>query len=164
MFEQKPAGAYPLGAIANAQSHCQQLPHTYLFSRFAQADSNLDLQGFAKGLIVEAGEKVSAAWEAISAGPAQQEAAARSIRMEIGQAHTLGQYAGLLFGNPDRFLGDLAANLEVRASLARLQESVAEGKPAPIRQAVRQVMERFRPYQERIGFVGLHGPAGDPIE
>lgn len=154
-----PKSTFPRGVMANAQAHCLQLPHTYLFSRWAQdgADAVLDLKGFAEGLIPGLGMKITAGWEAIgSQTAAQQREAARSIWEEIGKPHSLGEYAGFLFGDPDRFLVDLAMNLEVRASLAELQQALDNDR-GNLKEAVGGVLKHLIPYQQRLGFTDAYG-------
>jgi hypothetical protein len=159
-FERYPAGTFPRGVMANAQTHCLQLPHTYLFSRYAQDGPAcaVDLPGFAEGLLTGLGDRINAAWEAIGGDSAsQQRQAARLIRKEIGKTHTTGRYAGMLFGDPDRFLLDLAMNLEVRASLADLGQAATGGQADSIKQAVRGVLQSLSPYQQRLGFTDAYG-------
>jgi hypothetical protein len=159
-FTRYSAGTFPRGVMANAQTHCLQLPHTYLFARCAQAGVNasVDLPGFADGLIAGLGEPVSAAWEAIGGGsPAEQRRAANAIRDEVGKPHVAGQYSGLLLGDADRFLTDLAMNLEVRASLLEMKQAIDEGQADKVKPAIREVLAQFRPYQARLGFVDAYG-------
>ena len=126
--------------------------------RGAGARQNADLAGLAEGMLPGLGASVAAAWQAIGSRSSQeQKAAARGIRERIGQIHRAGPYGGLLFGDGQRFLSDLAANLEIRAALGEFGEAVAEGKASAIKQALQTVLEHLAPYQERLGFVDAYG-------
>ena len=162
-FKRYPAGTFPRGVMGNAQTHCLQLPHTYMFARCAKGGpgANLDLPGFAEGLLPGLGGEISAAWEAIASGSAQQQKqAALSMRAAASQTLTPGRYSGLLFGDAGRFLIDLAMNLEVRASLAELGQAVEAGQASEYKPAVHSVLASLRPYQQRLGFVDAYG---DPM-
>jgi hypothetical protein len=165
-FDRYPAGTFPRGVMANAQAHCLQLPHTYLFSRYAREGTScaVDMTGFAAGLLPGFEEQVSAAWEAIgSHAPARQREAARVIRMGIGRRFAAAEYSGMIFGSSDRFLLDLAENLEVRASLADLGVAVSSSDPGARRAAVREVLTHLQPYQQRLGFVDAYGGPLDEL-
>ena len=143
------------GKMANAQTHCLQLPHTYLFARGGTAAS-ADLAAFARQLLPGAGEAVARAWRAIGTGtPQAQRAAAQTLREEVGRSGGEGALSGLLFGDGERFLVDLAMNLELRAALADLGVAIDADRGA--RAALRGVLDRLQPYQQRIGFVDAYG-------
>jgi hypothetical protein len=159
-----------LGRMANAQTHCLQLPHTYLFARLAQGGTaaGANLAAFAHRLLPGMGEVVARGWQAIGGGdPQEQRVAAQALRQEAGRPHASGELSGLLFGDADRFLIDLAMNLELRAALAELDMAIEAGKgmqAGPRRpvgqnvpQALRGVLDQLRPYQQRIGFVDAYG-------
>ena len=149
---------YPRGAMANAQTHVLQLPNSYLFAHYAGGGcrETADLPGFADRIFPGCGGKIAGAWEAIAGGDAEaQRSAAEGIRTEVGKEHATGKSSGLLLGDADRFLIDLAMNLDVRAGLAHLVEAVAAD--GYVRQALRALLKDLRPYQERVGFVDAYG-------
>jgi hypothetical protein len=165
-LSQYSAAVYPRGVMANAQTHCLQLPHTYLFAHFAQGGtaSALDVEGFADQVIPGSGAVVARAWQEVESGDAAaQRNAARAVRQETGKPHRAGKSSGLLFGNADRFLNDLAMNLEVRAALTDLKAAINDAgaalgaKPAGVRLALKQALLHLRPYQQRLGFVDAYG-------
>ena len=159
-FDRYPAEPFPRGVIGNCQTHCMQIPHTYLFAHYARGGSvaDADLTGLAEGLIPGLGGQIAAVWEAIGHGtPQDQQAAAHEIRQQLGRSHALGVYKGLLFGDGDRFLSDLAANLEIRAALGHLGQAVAAGRSATVKAALQDVLRHLVPYQERLGFVDAYG-------
>ncbi len=153
--------SFPRGVLANAQTHCLQLPHTYLFAHCAQggAPENADWERFADDLLPGEGALVARGWRAIEQrDPARQLSLAEALRRRAGRAHKPGRLGGLLFGDADRFLTDLAMNLELRAALSDLK-SALDASLAAAPGAVRRVLSRLRPYQQRLGFVdAYYGP------
>ena len=148
------------GALANCQTHCLQLPHTYLYAHCAQGGTlaTADLAGFAERLLPGAGELIAEGWRAlVSEQPPVQRAAADRLEAHAGQAHRPGPLCGLLFGDADRFLVDLAMNLRVRADLLELGVAVERGRG--IASAARAVLGTLRPYQQRTGYVDAYGGA-----
>jgi len=150
----------PHGVMANAQTHCLQLPHTYMFAHFAKGGTReqLDLAQFADDLLPECGDIVAGAWSAIEERDGgRQTVSAEKIRALIGRGHPEGRLRGLLFADADRFLEDLAMNLDVRTSLLDFGVAVQAGnEPA---RALRRTLDCLRPYQERLGFVDAYaGP------
>jgi hypothetical protein len=57
-------------------------------------------------------------------------------------------------GSADRFLEDLAMNLDVRAGL---HEAAQAGSDEGTQAALRALMTVLRPYQKRLGFVDAYG-------
>ena len=157
--EYSPA-VYPHGVLGNSQTHCMQLPGAYLFAHFAQGGTldTVDLEGFAAQVIPSSAGVVARAWELVESGDAAaQHAAAQAVRGEIGKPHGTGQASGLLFGDADRFLADLAANLEIRAGLTELREAV--DAQHDVKGALRNLLANLLPYQARVGFVDAYfGP------
>ena len=149
---------YPLGVMGNAQTHCLQLPHTYWFAHLAQGGTmaTADLAAFAERLLPGSGDRIAEAWDAIEpVDPARQMQAAQQLRAVVGEPHKLGDLAGLLFGDADRFLVDLAMNLELRSALALFSQAVDENHD--VRSALSVALERFTAYQQRVGFVDAYG-------
>jgi hypothetical protein len=156
--------------MANAQTHCLQLPHTYLFAHLARGGTadDADLATFEERLLPGTGESVARAWRAIADDdPQEQRAAAQALRQEEGRPHAPGDLSGLLFGDADRFTIDLAMNLELRAALAELDRTIQTGLLRPVGPrtpvgrdvplALRGVLDHLQPYQQRIGFVDAYG-------
>jgi len=151
-------GRYPRGVMANAQTHCLQLPHIYIFAHLAEGGTveSLDLEGFAEQMLPGQGEALSRAWLAIEArDPDAQRAAAGALRDLVGQTGPTGPFSGLLFGDADRLLTDTAMGLELRAQLIDLRTAVDAGTEVP--QALRRALDTLQPYQERVGFVDAYG-------
>jgi hypothetical protein len=157
---------HSLGAMANAQTHCLQLPHTYLFAHFAKGGSleSEDLTGFADEVLPGFGEMIARGWSALQSGdPAIQRAVAVELR-EASKRHAVpGRLGGLLFGDAKRFLVDLAINLELWPTLTEFAAAVDTGQNAP--QALRRVLDVLRPYQERLGYKDAYGnrAINDPL-
>lgn len=151
---------YPLGIMGNAQTHCLQLPHTYMFAHFARggAPEELDLHGFAEELLPGHGATVANAWNLLETDQVDAQLSKAAELHRFGAtALRRGRHSGLLFSDPNRFTTDLAMNLEVRAVCHRLRAAIDEGDDT--RKAVQDVLEVFKPYQERVGFVDVYaGP------
>ena len=149
---------FPLGFLANAQTHVLQLPNTYLVAEhwLRGADARPDLAAFADQVIPGLGECIARAWAAVESADAPlMRGLGRELRAEVGKPHAEGVSSGLLMGDADRFLTDLAMNLEARASFAELQAALdAGGDPRP---ALRAALADLRPYQQRLGFVDAGG-------
>jgi hypothetical protein len=153
-----PASARPRGLLGNAQTHCLQLPHLYLFAHYARGgtEHNIAIGEFGDSLLPGQGALLAQAWQAIGGDdPQTQRSLAARVRSQMGGFHCLGPCSGLLFGNADRFFGDLADNLLVRAALIELGVELAQGRePRP---ALRHFLECFEGCQKRTGFVDAYG-------
>jgi hypothetical protein len=124
------------GVFGNAQTHCMQLPNTFAFSRGAMGlpAERADYVAFANQLIEGAGNNIVAGWEALQgADVARLDAAAKDLARLQKTKLKPGKLSGLLFGDPQRFIADLVAQLRMSASLFTLREVLA--KHANIRSA-----------------------------
>ena len=151
-------GRYPRGVMANAQTHCLQLPHIYIFAQLAKGGTveSLDLADFADRVLPGRGRALADAWLAIEArDPELQRSAARELRDLVGQPGPTGPLSGLLSGDADRLLTDTAMGLELRARLIDLRKAVDAGSEVP--RALRQTLDALQPYQKRVGFVDAYG-------
>ncbi len=143
---------FPLGLMANAQTHAMQLPNTYLFAHFAQGgtEAGIDLPGFAARLLPAAADAIAAAWQALADGrPDLQHAAAEKLRPAVGRPHCVGDCGGLLFGDADRFLVDLIHSLEIHAALTEFERD-------PQRERLRSLVPTVRAHLVRTGFVDAY--------
>ena len=148
----------PRGMMANAQTHCLQLPHSYLFAHFARGGTtaDVDLAAFAEDVLPGCGETVAKAWQAVAKDdPERRRAAAEALRAVEPPEHPAGRLSGLLFGDARRFLDDLSMNLEVRAGLDDLKHAL--DADTNVLQALRSALRALRPYQQRVGFVDAYG-------
>jgi hypothetical protein len=110
----------PGGTIANAQTHCVQLPNTYAFARGAVGKTiptETDYIQFAEDLIVGQGRLIAQGWRTLS------EKDTHLMRTVAGKIDALppeklipGPLKGLLFGSPLRFMTDLAMELRMKAA------------------------------------------------
>jgi len=153
-----PQEKYPRGYLANAQTHVLQLPHTYLVAEhwLKGEQAQPDLSAFADRVIPGLGETIASAWAAVESteAPTMRELAS-GLRAEVGKPHAEGPSFGLCIGGADRFLIDLAMNLEVRAGSCDLAGELDAGRdPRP---ALRGLLSVLRPYQERLGFTDAYG-------
>ena len=109
----------PRGVMGNAQTHCVQLPNTFAFGRGAMGHpvSEADYVEFAEDLIVGLGQLVVKAWRAlVGENPAEKrDMAEKLVGLPKGQLPS-GRLKGLLFGDPQRFITDLALQLRLKAA------------------------------------------------
>lgn len=149
---------YPRGFLANAQTHVLQLPHTYLVAEhwLKGPQAEPDLAGFAEDIIPGLGATVADAWVSVESADAPlMRSLAVKLRSAVGTPHPEGASSGLLIGSADRFLTDLATNLDVRAGFAELGAELGTG--GDTRPALRSLLEVLRPYQQRLGFTDAYG-------
>ncbi|WP_341840366.1 hypothetical protein [Chitinophaga caseinilytica] len=124
------------GVFGNAQTHCIQLPNTFAFSRGALGlpAEKADYIAFADQLIEGAGTAIVAGWEALQgADIGRMKAAEKELARFQKVKLKPGKLSGLLFGDPERFVTDLIAQLRMTASLFTLREVLA--KNADVRSA-----------------------------
>jgi hypothetical protein len=149
---------FPRGRMGNAQTHCLQLPHTYLFAHLAHGGTleTADLESFAGNLLPDSAGLVAEGWTLVEeAAPDRQAELAEQLEGAAAQEQREGSLSGLLFGDPIRFLTDLAMNLRVRSRLHRL--GIAVEASTGVRAALRDFLRDFRPYQSRLGFQDAYG-------
>jgi len=145
----------PRGIMANAQTHCLQLPGTYMFAHFVRGGTaaNMDLERFAEEVLPGTGKTLTRGWRAIGErDPDVQRTVAGELRKYVGTAKRAGRLSGLLFGDADRFLTDLAMNLDLRAALINLKSSL-DSESTKISGAIHRVLDHLRTYQQRLGYV-----------
>ena len=122
------AKAAARGALGNAQTHVVQLPNTFAFARAAQGLSctEADYVSFADDLIPGQGRLVVDGWKVLQGTDAEQMlAVAQRLTALLSEPLKLGPLGGLLFGEPARFVADLAKQLRTIAALEVFQAEVA---------------------------------------
>ncbi len=144
---------YPGGVMANAQSHCLQLPGTYLFAQFAQGQrpDEASVVEFAERLIIGMGKHVAEAWCALSSDDQDRVLEARN-RMTAAHAPIVrvGDLSGLLLDDPARFLDSLVMQLDcVSAALAANAVLDRSGDPLA---AARELYRATTAWADRVGF------------
>jgi hypothetical protein len=145
--------AYPQGVMANAQTHVLQVPNTCLFAHLARggAPGDANLFGFAEAVLPDCSAEIAEGWQAIESGCRdRQRLAAVHLRDRVGKEHRTGPSTGLVVGDANRFLTDLAINLEIRAGLSELRCAIDADRD--VKRALRVLLESLQPYQKRLGF------------
>lgn len=148
-----PAEHHPRGVMANAQSHCLQLPHLYLFSHLAGGGSpdSIDLPRFAGRLLPKVAEELCGGWIALNGDDPQRMREAENALASVDSRRLeSGELGGLLFGDPARLLEDLVLQLRAMAPLARIRRLLPQEKDP--RTDLRAFAEAFRTWQRRHGF------------
>jgi hypothetical protein len=151
--------AAPGGVVANAQTHCVQLPNTFAFARGGKGESlpaEKDYLGFADQLITGQGESIVQAWKALAGtDPAAMRSAAQ--RLEKLDAHFLqpGPLKGLLLNDPTRFMTDLVMELKLKAAFEDFVAATEKG--AGVKPSLRAFTEAADAYQKRTGYQCVWG-------
>ncbi|MBM3804773.1 MAG: hypothetical protein FJW26_20975 [Acidimicrobiia bacterium] len=151
------------GVMGNAQTHCVQLPNTFAFARGATGKPLTDAAylEFANKLIVGQGEKIVRAWKAIG-GKDSQAMRSEASSLEQLSKGTLktGDYRGLLFGSPSRFLTDLAMMLRMKGDYEEFLAAVQNNRN--VREALKDLVasaeawQKQHDYKNHWGFPGMH--------
>lgn len=153
-FAEIPQDAFPAGAMGNAQSHCLQLPHTYLFKHFAEggAKSQINLRKFAEGIAPGCGNLLSRAWEASSSEDLELletvSTGLRAIHKDLRIKK--GTYAGLCFGNISRLIYDLGTQISLKTTILRLKNTLEEGES--IKESLPDMIKQLKCWYEIHGF------------
>lgn len=154
----------PLGVFANAQTHVTQLPNTYAFAHFAKGgtEETLDVAGFAGELFPHGGPLLAEAWTAMAtAEPAKLRTLATALAHADVRGADHGRFAGLLFGDPQRYLADLALMLQFRAALLDAR-AAADADHTPRRNALCAVVATWQAWQQQTGYAdAYYGPVAD---
>jgi len=146
----------PRGVMGNAQTHCLQLPNTLAFARGATGGQlgDGDYLELASRLMPGREREIVGAWRAMASRDQLEVRDARGALSEVidaarrGSTRT-GDLEGLLFGDPVRFLEDLAAQLEVRAACG---DFVALAGGAEAREALGRFAAVAAAWQRRHGY------------
>jgi hypothetical protein len=153
-FTEIPREAFPAGAMGNAQSHCLQLPHTYLFQHFADGGtkSEINLRKFAEGIATGCGILLAKAWEVFADNNLTRLetifAGLSAIPEKVGAKK--GNLSGLCFGDFDRLIADLKIQIPVKIAALRLKERIEEGNET--RPFFTELVKLLKIWQERHGF------------
>jgi hypothetical protein len=153
----------PRGVMGNAQTHCVQLPNTFAFVRGALGKpvTESDYVAFADRLIRGRGQLIVSSWKALaSTDTAAMRERAEQLRKAEREKLELGDLQGLLFGSGQRFLNDLALQLELRAAYQTFVEaSTSKGSMKPdfaTFVAATEVWENQHGYQNHWAWPGMY--------
>ncbi len=143
----------PRGVMGNAQTHCIQLPNTFAFVRGAQGKpvTETDHITFANDLLPGYGAQIVQAWKSL-AGSDPKSMRNRAAELEAIPADQLrpGPLKGLLFGDPHRFMTDLAMMLRTRAGFLDLQSAVNQNNN--IKPALTDFLTALKTWQHQNGY------------
>jgi hypothetical protein len=148
-------GAQGRGVMANAQTHCLQLPYTFAFAQGAQGKplSDADFLDFANRLLPGHGPEIVAGWSALHCGdPARMERSAQALDALANRDLALGPLKGLLFGDPQRFLTDIAMQLRLQAAYENF--CTASEQDAEVGESFALFVDEFARWQQRHGYAG----------
>jgi len=147
--------AGPRGVMGNAQTHCVQLPNTFAFARGAQGKpaAEADYLDFAEQLIPGHGAEILAGWKALGgADPQPMQAAADTLERLPSDSLKAGPLEGLLFGDPRRFVTDLALQLRFKAACEEF--CTAAEKRQPLKAPFGKFLAALEAWQQRHGYQG----------
>jgi alpha-galactosidase len=157
------AGAYaagrnkgPRGVMGNAQTHCVQLPNTFAFARGATGKplARPDLVAFAEKLIPGQGELIVAAWEHVESTDTAAMCSLADRLERLRQAPLpAGEFPGLLFGDPDRFVADLISMLRLRAAFNDFVAATATG--TDLKTKLRVFTNTLASWHRRTGYMNI---------
>lgn len=148
-------GAKGRGVMGNAQTHCLQLPNTFAFARGAQGLplTEADYVQFANDLIPGHGSEIVEGWTALhNATPVEKREIADSLESLSQQEIKTGPLAGLLFGDPQRFLMDIVMQLRLQA--AQEEFCKASQEDLPLIEPFGNFVAEFTKWQRRHGYEG----------
>ncbi len=143
----------PRGAVANAQTHCVQLPNTFAFAQGAKGLPLTDKAyiQFANDLILGRGELIFAAWQALGgADSARMRQAAGQLAPLVKAKLEPGPLKGLLLGDANRFVKDL--ELMLRAKAACLDFVAASKRRRPILPSYTECVNSLERWQLTTGY------------
>jgi hypothetical protein len=141
----------PGGVVGNAQTHCVQLPNTFVFARGAKGQpvSEADYVQFADELLTGQGELIVGAWKALAGqDPMLMRTMADKFETLRSQDLVPGRLKGLMFGSPQRFISDLKYELRMQAAYLDL---VAVSKDKVDKEKFRTFLTATEAWQ------GIHG-------
>ena len=154
----------PRGEMANAQTHCVQLPNTFAFAQGAKGLPLTDKAyiQFANDLIVGRGELIFAGWQALGgADSGRMRQAAGQLAPLVEAKLEPGPLKGLLFGDANRFVKDL--ELMLRAKAACLDFISASKQHRPILAAYTECVNSLERWQLTTGYESAWSWAGMDI-
>jgi hypothetical protein len=144
----------PGGTIANGQTHCVQLPNTFAFARGAigkPMPAEEDYVEFGDNLIPGQGHLIVQGWKAlVGADAGAMRAVAAQLEALPAEKLTPGRLKGLLFGDSQRFIVDLAMELRLKAAYCDFLAASQSG--LDINRPFREFVEAAETWQARHGY------------
>ena len=134
----------PRGTMANAQTHCLQLPNTFAFVRGARGLplADQDYIHFADDLIPGQGERIFTAWKVLGGTDSERmKRCAAELAPFVKAKLEPGPLKGLLFGDANRFAEDLYIMLRLRAACCDFMNASAQNLPV------------FKPFAELVAWL-----------
>lgn len=149
----------PGGVVGNAQTHCLQLPNTFAFAQGALGKTSPDTEDyirFADQLIQGQGRAIVDGWQSLAGTDSSAMRGAADQLKTIGNHElTPGTLKGLLFGDQQRFLGDLELELRLKASVEDFVAATIQH--SEVKAAFQRLIEEADAYQQRTGYQNLWG-------
>ena len=154
----------PGGTIANAQSHCVQLPNTFAFAQGVLGKARpteSDYAQFADALIRGQGRVIAQAWKLLPSKDANSMVAmADGLEAVPPQNLTPGPLKGLLLGDAHRFMNDLAMILRLKAAYVVFAATLESGSDS--KKSFKDFVTAAERWQARHGYEGaLRWPGFD---
>ena len=160
IIHQVPDDWHPLGVMGNAQSHCVQLPNTYLFAHFAKGGTKqqVDLASFGNNLLTGCGDTLATAWMALAGDSVLALVnAKKNLNTITGSMEKQGHLSGLCFSDTERLIQNLLLQVELKTALLELRDQLDRGASAG--SLMKTMVDRLDSWSERHGFEGRYcGP------
>ncbi len=146
---------YPGGLMINAQTHCLQIPRIYLSAHYALGGTMATekMMVLAEKLIPgPAGVALGFAWQLMEDDrdcTAMRKYGAQ-LRKEAARSQKAGPLAGLMMMTPERYLQDVADNIDIRADFIELRIAIESGRE--LKKTLSRLLEHLKPYRDRLGY------------
>ena len=122
----------PRGTMANAQTHCLQLPNTFAFAQGAKGAplADGDYIRFANDLIAGEGERIFSGWQALGGSDSERmRHVTAQLASRIKARLEPGPLKGLLLGDANRFIKALYVMLRVKAAATDFMNASERDRP-----------------------------------
>lgn len=142
---------HPVGVMGNAQTHCLQLPHTYLFQHLARGGTveTANLEDFAEKVLPGHGADLSRGWMALGNYDQEELGNAFAALQETPTESVLAQgaCAALCFNQVGRLVDDLKMQMELKSTILALRNCLTKKEP------LADVLPHLEAWAKRHGFV-----------
>jgi hypothetical protein len=148
----------PRGVMGNVETPLVQLPNLFAFARGARGlpATEADYVEFAGKLVRGHGRQIVDAWKALWGTDAQaMRTQAQALRSAVSSGVSPGSLGDLIFQDANRFMTDLALQLELKAAFRDLLD--AESTRSATNAALKEFTAALSAWHARTGYNGPFG-------